>query len=169
MVKTWSQGGAAIEGLICFVDYWRWGGGGVVRLESAWIGGALVLWRVRRVVWKVDLLWVGESVALHLSRVGSDVEVRFGCDLVMVGVGRVLMGVRWGVGGVMRCGRWRVGWWVAGTRGVRNHNRLMVVRRWRWRISLLWWNLVMFLADMLHYVLALFCEPGIVLQPESRC
>ena len=138
-------------------------------MYSAWIGGALVLWRVRRVVWKVDLLWVGESVALHLSRVGSDVEVRFGCDLVMVGVDRVLMGVRWGVGGVMRCGRWRVGWWVTGTRGVRNHNRLMVVRRWRWRISLLWWNLVMFLADMLHYVLALFCEPGIVLQPESRC
>ena len=120
-------------------------------------------------VWKVDLLWVGESVALQLGRVGSDVEVRFGCDLVMVGVGRVLMGVRWGVGGVMRCGWWRVGWWVAGTRGVRNDNRLMVVRRWRWRISLLWWNLVMFLADMLHYVLALFCEPGIVLQPESRC
>ena len=120
-------------------------------------------------VWKVDLLWVGEGVALHISRVGCDVEVRFGCDLVMVGVGRVLMGVRWGVGGVMRCGRWRVGRWVTGTRGVWNDNRLMVVRRWRWRISLLWWNLVMFLADMLHYVLALFCEPGIVLQPESRC
>ena len=118
-------------------------------------------------VWEVDLLWVGEGVALQLGRVGSDVEVRFGCDLVMVRVGRVLMGVRWGVGGVMRCLRWGIGWWVARTRGVRSHNRLMVVRRWR--ISLLWWNLVMFLADMLHYVLALFCEPGIVLQPESRC
>ena len=43
-------------------------------------------------VWKVDLLWVGESVALHISRVGSDVEVRFGCDLVMVGVGWMLVG-----------------------------------------------------------------------------
>ena len=98
-------------------------------MKSAWIGGALVLWRVRRVVWEVDLLWVGEGVTLFLSRVWCDVEVRFGCDLVMVGACRELMGVRWGVGGVMRCGRWRVGWWVAGTRGVRNHNRLMVVRR----------------------------------------
>ena len=78
-------------------------------LVVGWVGG---------MGGKVDLLWVSMSLAVHVCRVWSDVEVGYRRDMV-VGFRRVVVGVRW-----IAClekrwrWRWRVGWWMARSWGV---------------------------------------------------
>ena len=110
---------------------------------------------------KVDLLWVGVSLAVHIRRVRSDMEVRNRRDLMMGRFCGVMVGVRW-VAGVVGWRGWRVGWWVARSRGV-GDDGVVVVLWWR-RVVLLWGHFVVFLTNVLHNVFALFCESGILLQ-----
>lgn len=110
---------------------------------------------------KVDLLWVSMSLAVHVCRVWSDVEVGYRRDLVMGWFRRVMVGVRW-IASVLRWWGWRVGWWMARSRGV-GDDGVMVVFWWRW-VLLLWGHFVMFLTNVLHNIFTLFCESGILLQ-----
>ena len=110
---------------------------------------------------KIDLLWVCMSLAVHVCRVWSDMEVRYRRDLVMGWFRRVMVGVGW-IAGVMGWWGWRVGWWMARSRGVRDDG-VMVVFWWRW-VLLLWGHFVMFLTNVLHNVFTLFCEFGSLLQ-----
>ena len=111
---------------------------------------------------KVDLLWVGVSLAVHIRRVRSDMEVGNRSDLMMGRFFGVMVGVRWIAGVMGWWWGWRVGWRVAWSRGV-GDDRVMVVLWWR-GIVLLWGHFVMFFTDVLHNVFTLFCESGILLQ-----
>ena len=108
---------------------------------------------------KVDLLWVCMSLAIHVRRVWSDMEVRNRCNLMVGWFRRMVVGVGW-IAGVMG---WWVGWGMAWSRGV-GDNRVMVVLWWRWVVLLLWGHFVMLLTNVLHNIFALFCESGVLLQ-----